>query len=114
MACVFCMIAAGDLRAAILYQDNELLAFNDISPQAPIHKVIIPRRHIATINEVAGEEGQLLLGKMVQTASGLAKELNIAEEGYRLVMNCNAKGGQTVFHVHLHLLAGRQMIWPPG
>jgi histidine triad (HIT) family protein len=114
MTCVFCMIASGELRASILYQDNELIAFNDISPQAPIHKIIIPRQHIATINEAASEESKLILGRMVQTASDLAKQLNIAEDGYRLVMNCNAKGGQTVFHIHLHLLGGRQMAWPPG
>ena len=114
MTCLFCNIVSGELKSTIIYEDEDIIAFNDISPQAPVHKIIIPRKHIARLNEADGEENSLLLGRMMQTGIHLAKQLNIAEDGYRLVMNCNGQGGQTVFHVHLHLLGGRQMVWPPG
>jgi histidine triad (HIT) family protein len=113
MDCLFCKIADGSIPATILYQDDKVVAFDDIHPQARHHKIIIPRKHIATLNDLKEEDNQLI-GHMVQTATKLAKELNIADQGYRLVMNCNREGGQTVFHIHIHLLGGRQMAWPPG
>lgn len=111
--CLFCKIASGDIPAKIIYQDDLAVAFDDINPQAPHHKIIIPRKHIATLNDVKEEDHQLI-GHMVKTAATLAKQLNIADDGYRLVTNCNAGAGQTVFHLHMHLLGGRQMTWPPG
>lgn len=113
MTCIFCKIQQGEIPAEIIYRDDKVLAFRDIQPQAEHHLVIIPLEHIATLNELTNDHTQLI-GQMVQTATKLAKELNIAEDGYRLVMNCNANGGQTVFHIHLHLLGGRLMHWPPG
>lgn len=113
MDCLFCKIANGSIPANIIYQDDEIVAFDDISPKATHHKVIIPRKHIATLNDV-GENNTHLLGHMLESAAKIARQLNIADDGYRLVMNCNAGGGQTVFHIHMHLLGGRQMTWPPG
>ncbi len=113
MDCLFCKIAQGTVPADIVYQDNKIVAFNDIHPQAPRHLLIIPRQHIATLNDLAVED-TAVIGHMVQTAKTLAKDNKIAEEGYRLVMNCNAGAGQTVFHIHLHLLGGRRLTWPPG
>lgn len=113
MDCLFCKIASGEIPAKIAFQDESIVAFEDINPQAPHHKIIIPRKHIATLNDIA-EEDQALVGQMVRTGARLAKEAHLADPGYRLVMNCNAAGGQTVFHIHLHLLGGRQMTWPPG
>ncbi len=111
MDCLFCKIASGDIDADIVHEDDEVVAFRDIAPQAPHHILVIPRRHIATINEV---DDAPLAGRLLTTARQIAADLGVAEDGYRLVMNCNAHGGQTVFHIHLHLLAGRQMGWPPG
>lgn len=113
MNCIFCKIAQKVIPSTIVYEDEHVVAFKDLSPQAPIHNLIIPRQHIATLNKVTVEE-TFLLGHMLQTAKNLASELELAENGYRLVMNCNVDGGQTVFHIHLHLLGGRQMTWPPG
>jgi len=87
------------------------LAFNDINPQAPTHVLIIPKRHISTLNDM---DDALLLGNLLQLSAQLSKQLNVAEIGYRVVINCNAHGGQAVYHLHMHLLAGRQMLWPPG
>jgi len=111
--CIFCRIVAGTLPADIVYQDDEVLAFRDINPVAPQHILIIPKQHIATSNEFTSDN-QALTGKLMLTASRLAQELGFAESGYRLAMNCNRDAGQTVFHVHLHLLAGRHFTWPPG
>lgn len=111
--CLFCKIASGEIPANIIYQDEEIVAFDDINPQAVHHKVIIPRKHIATLNDISRDDNALV-GRMVETAANIAKSLDIADHGYRVVMNCNRGGGQTVFHIHLHLLGGRQMIWPPG
>jgi histidine triad (HIT) family protein len=111
--CLFCKIASGAIPANIIHQDDQVVAFDDIGPRAPHHKIIIPRKHIATLNDL-GSDDTLLIGQMMKTATTLAKDLNIAEQGYRLVMNCNPGGGQTVYHIHLHLLGGRQMTWPPG
>lgn len=111
--CLFCKIAAKQIPAKIAYEDGELIAFHDINPKAPVHLQVIPKRHIARISE-AGEGDAQLLGKMVLTANRLAKENGVAEAGYRLVVNCNAAAGQSVYHIHLHLLGGRAMTWPPG
>lgn len=113
MDCLFCKIASGEIPAKLIYQDDQIVAFDDIYPQAPQHKIIIPRKHIATLNDLDAQDAGLA-GLMVKQATLLAKQLKIADEGYRLVMNCNAQGGQTVFHIHIHLLGGRQMTWPPG
>src|SRR5260221_13357335 len=106
--CLFCKIASGTIPANIIYQDDWVVAFDDINPQAPQHKIIIPRKHIATLNELSKDDN-MLIGHMTQTAVNLAKSLNLADQGYRVVANCNKVGGQTVFHIHFHLLAGRQM-----
>ncbi len=113
MDCLFCKIANGSLPTKIIFQDNEVLVFDDINPKAPHHKLIIPRKHISTLNALTPED-TLIAGRLLQTAAKIAQELNIADTGYRVVMNCNAHAGQTVFHIHLHLLGGRQMHWPPG
>lgn len=111
--CIFCQIAARELPADIYYEDKEIIAFRDIHPVAPTHLLIIPRKHIATANEFS-EEDSALIGKLSITASRIAKELRVGDSGYRMVMNCNRDAGQTVFHIHLHLLAGRSFSWPPG
>ena len=111
--CLFCKIASNKIPAAIVYQDNRLVAFRDINPQAPTHVLVVPRMHIATLNELSATD-DMLVGDMVRRASLIAKELGHANDGYRTVFNCNANAGQTVFHIHLHLLAGRPMNWPPG
>jgi histidine triad (HIT) family protein len=111
--CLFCLIVRKEIPSRIIYEDDRVLAFEDIHPQAPIHILIIPRKHISTILE-AGAEDNELLGHMFQIASKVAETEGIAGRGFRLVMNCNREAGQTVFHIHLHLLAGRPMNWPPG
>jgi histidine triad (HIT) family protein len=113
MSCLFCRIAAGEIPASKLYEDADVLAFGDINPQAPLHVLIIPKRHISTINDVA-ESDQVLVGQLVRRAAAIAAEAGYADRGYRTVFNCNAEAGQTVFHIHLHLLAGRHLGWPPG
>ncbi len=113
MDCLFCKIATGEIPANIVYQDELVMVFDDIMPKALHHKVIIPKKHIATLNDLTTAD-EVIAGHMLQTAAIVAKQLGIAEEGYRVVMNCNAGGGQTVFHIHAHLLGGRQMLWPPG
>ena len=111
--CLFCKIAAGEIPADPVYQDDDLVAFNDINPQAPTHVLIIPRTHIATLNDATPNDAAIL-GKLLVTAGKIARSKGFADAGYRVVMNCNAAAGQTVFHVHLHLLGGRQLGWPPG
>ena len=113
MDCLFCEIVRGTIPAKIIYRDDVVLAFDDINPQAPQHKLVIPQKHISTLNELSSEENELV-GHIIQTAKMLAKELNIADEGYRVVMNCNPGAGQTVFHVHAHLLGGRKLNWLLG
>lgn len=113
MDCLFCKIVEGVIPSKIIYQDDSVLAFDDIHPNAPIHKLIIPKSHIATLQEASPADTELL-GHLLQTAKHLAHELSVAKQGYRVVMNINPQGGQTVYHIHLHLLAGRQMTWPPG
>lgn len=109
--CLFCKMVAGEITPNIVFEDDEILAFNDIAPQAPIHILIVPKKHIATLNDA---DDALLLGKLMQTAAQLAKNLGVSETGYRTVINCNLQGGQAVYHLHIHLLAGRQMLWPAG
>ena len=112
MNCLFCKIAKGDIPAAV-FEDDDIIAFHDVNPQAPAHLLVIPRRHIATLNDTYSQD-ESLLGRMILTAKNLAVTEGFNETGYRLVFNVNADGGQTVPHIHLHLLAGRQMTWPPG
>jgi len=111
--CIFCKIAGGEIKADLVYQDEDIVAFRDLNPQAPHHILCIPRLHVATTNDFLPEQAALI-GKLVLAAATVAKQLGVAEDGYRTVMNCNRLAGQTVFHVHLHLLAGRPMHWPPG
>jgi histidine triad (HIT) family protein len=111
--CLFCKILAGDIAADIVYESETAIAFRDINPQASTHVLIIPRKHIATINEIA-EEDEAIVGSLYSAAREIATAEGIAEEGYRAVMNCNEGAGQTVFHIHLHLLGGRTLGWPPG
>lgn len=113
MACLFCSIAEGAIRASIVYQDERLVAFNDINPQAPTHVLIVPRRHIASLNDLLPDDDGLV-GELVRRAAAIASERGIAEGGYRTVFNTNRDAGQTVFHIHLHLIGGRTLTWPPG
>ena len=113
MDCLFCKIAAGEIPAELVYESDDVVAFRDINPQAPTHVLVIPRTHIATINDI--EEGhQALVGSLYSAARQIAADEGIAEAGYRAVMNCNEGAGQSVFHIHLHVLGGRLMSWPPG
>jgi len=111
--CLFCKIARKEIPADVLYEDRLVLAFSDINPQAPVHVLIIPKAHHETLNDVSAEEQQLL-GHMVLVATKMAGEKGLKEKGYRLVANCLASAGQSVFHVHFHLLGGRTFTWPPG
>lgn len=111
--CIFCKIISGDIPADIVYQDDEVLAFRDLNPQAPTHILVIPKKHISTINDMQEKDAQRI-GNMYLAAKQIARDEGIDESGYRAVMNCNAGAGQTVFHIHLHVLGGRGMSWPPG
>lgn len=111
--CLFCRIIARKLPGRIVYEDDEAIALEDIHPQAPVHLLILPRRHLPTLQAVGTDEAGLL-GRLFLLLNRLAKERGIAEKGYRVVINCNAGAGQTVFHLHLHLLGGRPFRWPPG
>ena len=111
--CVFCKIVAGETPAAIVYDDDQVLAFRDIQPEAPVHIIIIPKRHIATLNDLTPADAELI-GRMHLAARQVALDLGVAESGYRTLINCNRDAGQYVFHVHMHLLAGRNLGWPPG
>ena len=111
--CIFCKIVSGDIPSDKVYEDDLVIGFRDLNPQAPHHYLLIPKQHIATINDV-DQTNEAIMGRLYTAAATLAKELGFDESGYRAVMNCNGDGGQTVYHVHLHVLAGRQLIWPPG
>jgi histidine triad (HIT) family protein len=111
--CLFCKIALGDIPADIIFESDTAVAFRDINPQAPTHVLVIPRRHIATINDLQDGD-QAVVGDLFLAAAKIAAQEGIADDGYRVVMNCNAGAGQTVFHIHLHLVGGRTMTWPPG
>lgn len=111
--CLFCGIVFGDIEADIVDREDDWVAFRDINPQSPTHVLLVPREHVRTLNDlVAGNDD--LIGRMIRGAARIAAAEGIAEDGYRLVLNCNAGAGQSVFHVHLHLLGGRPMTWPPG
>ncbi len=111
--CIFCKIAAGDIPAEIVYEDDQVLAFRDLNPQAPLHALVIPRKHIATLNDLTAED-EAMVGRMYLAARQVAGEAGLATRGYRTVMNCNSEAGQSVYHIHLHVLGGRSMQWPPG
>ena len=111
--CLFCRIIAREIPSPLIYEGEHVVAFNDINPQAPLHALIVPRRHIGTLNDLQASDDQLI-GSMFRAASDLATQHGYADRGYRTVFNCNADAGQTVFHIHLHLLAGRALHWPPG
>lgn len=113
MTCLFCQIASRELPAQIVYEDDEVVAFEDIAPQAPTHLLVIPRKHIATLNDLT-EEDQALVGRLPLVAARLARQFGFADDGYRVVMNCNDDGGQTVYHIHMHLMGGRRFTWPAG
>lgn len=111
--CIFCKIAAHQVPSKIFFEDDQVVAFQDINPQAPIHLVLIPKKHTARVSDL-NSSNISEVDPLILIANKLAKEFKISDGGYRLVMNCNAGGGQTVYHLHLHLLGGRQMHWPPG
>ena len=110
--CLFCKIVAGDVPAQKIWEDDDAVAFKDIRPQAPVHVLVVPRRHVASLEDAADGDGPLL-GRLLLAAQRLARELNVAD-GYRVVTNCGGQAGQSVFHLHFHLLGGRVMEWPPG
>jgi histidine triad (HIT) family protein len=112
-SCLFCRIIAGEIPGTIVHQDDRVVAFRDINPQAPMHVLVVPRRHIATLNDLGdGDDG--IVGEMVRRGAAIAREHGYADRGYRTVFNCQAEAGQTVFHIHLHVLGGRTFTWPPG
>ena len=113
MDCLFCKIIAGQIPGAIVYQDDRVVALRDINPQAPMHVLIVPRRHIASLNDLKADDDGIV-GEMVRRAAAIAAEQGHADRGYRTVFNTNAEAGQTVFHIHLHVLGGRRLGWPPG
>lgn len=113
MDCIFCKIARKEIPGRIAFENERVIAFHDLFPAAPTHVLVIPKAHYSTLNDVpAGETA--ILGELMATARDLARELDLADDGYRLVMNCNQNGGQSVYHIHLHLLGGRKLGWPPG
>lgn len=111
--CLFCKILNGDIPADIIYESDSAIAFRDINPQAPTHVLVIPRKHVATINDLS-EEDQEIVGSLYLAAKDIARAEGLSDEGYRAVMNCNEGAGQSVFHIHLHVLGGRALSWPPG
>ena len=112
-SCLFCRIIAREAPGRILHEDERLVAIQDINPQAPMHLLVIPRKHIPTLNDLTPEDDGLV-GEMLRQAAALARERGLSDRGYRAVLNCNREAGQSVFHVHLHVLGGRSMRWPPG
>lgn len=111
--CLFCKVLNGDIPADIIYESDSAIAFRDINPQAPTHVLVIPRKHVATINDL-DEENQGIVGSLYLAAKDIARAEGLSDEGYRVVMNCNEGAGQSVFHIHLHVLGGRALSWPPG
>ena len=111
--CLFCRIIRKEIPASIVYEDDQVLAFNDINPQAPLHALVIPKRHIHSLNALSPQD-DALVGEVVRRAAAIAKDKGYADRGFRTVFNTNAEAGQTVFHIHLHVLAGRGLMWPPG
>jgi histidine triad (HIT) family protein len=113
MDCLFCKIISGDIPGSIVYEDDRVIAFDDIRPQAPTHVLVVPKRHIESLNELQPGDDQIV-GELVRRAAAIAKERGVSASGFRAVFNTNRDGGQTVFHIHLHVLGGRSMQWPPG
>lgn len=113
MSCLFCRIVTGEIPATKVYEDDDVAAFDDINPQAPMHVLVVPKRHVATLNDL-GDDDDRLVGAMVRRAAAIAAARGYEARGYRTVFNCNADAGQTVFHIHLHVLGGRALAWPPG
>ena len=111
--CLFCRIVRKQIPVSVIYEDEDVLAFNDINPQAPFHALVIPKRHIATLNDLSSQD-DALAGQMIRRAASIAREKGYADRGFRTVFNTNAGAGQTVFHIHVHVLAGRDLTWPPG
>jgi histidine triad (HIT) family protein len=111
--CLFCSIINRELHASIVYEDEHVMAFNDINPQGPTHVLVVPKRHIASLNDLSADDDQII-GELVRRAAAIAKARGISAGGFRAVFNTNADAGQTVFHIHLHLIGGRSMHWPPG
>ena len=111
--CLFCRIVNREIPASIVYEDDRVVAFNDINPQGPTHVLVIPKRHIASLNDLTADDDQIV-GELVRRAAAIADERGIAESGFRTVFNTNRGAGQTVFHIHLHLIGGRSLSWPPG
>src|SRR5438445_21890 len=113
MPCLFCEIVAGRIPARVVYQDDEVIAFHDITPQAPSHTLIIPKKHITSLLELTPED-DVVIGSLVRKARDLARQAGLAENGFRLVFNCGDDAGYSVYHIHLHLIGGRKLGWPPG
>jgi histidine triad (HIT) family protein len=111
--CLFCRMVAGEIQPDVVYEDDEIMAFRDVNPQAPTHVLVIPKRHIATANELQPDDAELI-GRMVLVAGKVAVDDGVDARGYRMLLNCNREAGQSVFHIHLHVLGGRPMGWPPG
>ena len=111
--CLFCKIVARQIPSKVVHEDERLIVIEDVNPQAPLHVLIIPKAHIATLNDLEPSSDPLI-GEMTRRASAIARERGYADRGYRTVFNCNREAGQSVFHIHLHLLAGRSLAWPPG
>lgn len=111
--CLFCGIIEGEVKANIIYQDNSVVAFKDVNPKAPVHFLIVPRKHIATLIDVQRED-KTLIGDIFLAANQLARDHGISQDGFRVVVNCGPGAGQTVFHLHFHLMGGRSLTWPPG
>ena len=111
--CIFCKIANGEI-GSLIYEDEFVAAFDDIDPKAPTHSLVIPKKHIERISDVESDEDAMLVGRMIMAANKIAKDKGIAEDGYRLIINCNEGAGQSVWHIHVHILGGRKMTWPPG
>ncbi len=109
--CLFCKMVAGEIKPDVVFENDDILAFRDISPQAPVHILVIPKQHVSTLNDLDDIQ---LGGQILQVATQLAQQEELAEDGYRTVFNCNKNGGQAVYHLHLHLLGGRPLGWPPG
>ena len=113
MNCLFCKIISREIPSSIVYEDDHVLAFNDINPQAPTHVLVVPKRHIETLNDLKPSDDQIV-GELARRAAAIASDNGISASGFRTVFNTNRDAGQTVFHIHLHLLGGRSMAWPPG
>jgi histidine triad (HIT) family protein len=111
--CLFCKIRDGEISGDIVYEDDDILAFNDVNPVAPVHVLIIPKKHISTVNDVSAND-EAIMGKLFSAAKAIASQRGLSDDGYRLVVNTNASAGQVIFHIHMHMLAGRNMSWPPG